>query len=80
MLQHAAVLEAAAYGMPDKNYGQTIFAAVVLKENKACEAEALIAHCAALIGKYKAPSEIRFLAELPKGPSGKVQRLKLTTA
>ena len=80
LLQHAAVLEAAAYGMPDQNYGQTIFAAVVLKESQFCEAAALIAHCAALIGKFKAPSEIRFVAELPKGPSGKVQRLKLATA
>jgi acyl-CoA synthetase (AMP-forming)/AMP-acid ligase II len=77
LLQHEAVLEAAAYGVPDKNYGQTIFAAVVLKEGVGCGAEALISHCVSLIGKYKAPSEIRFVAELPKGASGKVQRLKL---
>jgi acyl-CoA synthetase (AMP-forming)/AMP-acid ligase II len=79
LLQHDAVLEAAAYGVPDKNYGQTIHAAVVLKEGKSCEAEPLISHCIALLGKYKAPSEIRFIAELPKGASGKVQRLKLAT-
>jgi acyl-CoA synthetase (AMP-forming)/AMP-acid ligase II len=77
LLQHASVLEAAAFGVPDKNYGQTIHAAVVLKEGKSCDAEALISHCISLIGKYKAPSEIRFVAELPKGASGKVQRLKL---
>ena len=29
------------------------------------------------LGRYKTPKFIRFVAELPKGPSGKVQRLKL---
>jgi acyl-CoA synthetase (AMP-forming)/AMP-acid ligase II len=81
LLQHEAVLEAAAYGVPDKNYGQTIHAAVVLKaaySPDTCGADLLISHCIGLIGKYKAPSEIRFLRDLPKGPSGKVQRLKLS--
>ncbi len=79
LLQHEAVLEAAAYGVPDKNYGQNIHAAVVLKDGKICSAEMLIAHCASHIGKYKSPSEIRFVNDLPKGPSGKVQRLKLSS-
>ena len=30
-----------------------------------------------MLGRYKSPKEFRFVAELPKGPSGKVQRLKL---
>ena len=33
--------------------------------------------CVRELGRYKTPKEFRFLAELPKGPSGKVQRLKL---
>ena len=33
-----------------------------------------------MLGRYKTPKEFRFLAELPKGPSGKVQRLKLVAA
>ncbi len=37
----------------------------------------LRAHCLALLGRFKAPRAYRFLTELPKGPSGKVQRLKL---
>ena len=32
------------------------------------------------LGRYKTPKVIRFVAELPKGPSGKVQRLKLLDA
>jgi acyl-CoA synthetase (AMP-forming)/AMP-acid ligase II len=77
LLQHTAVLEAAAYGVPDKNYGQEIHAAVVLKPGADASADDLLAHCLSLLGKYKTPALIRFIDELPKGPSGKVQRLKL---
>jgi len=71
------VLEAAAVGIPDPNYGQDILACVVLKPG--CEADdaMLRAHCLAELGRYKTPREFRFVAELPKGPSGKVQRLRL---
>ncbi len=83
LLAHPDVLEAAAYGAPDANYGQTVVAAVVLKENavntpkSTFGADLLIAHCVRVLGKYKAPTVIRFVNALPKGPSGKVQRLKL---
>ena len=34
-------------------------------------------HCRRELGPYKTPKLFRFVAELPRGPSGKVQRLKL---
>ena len=37
----------------------------------------LIALCHAQVGPFKSPDCIHFLDELPKGPSGKIQRLKL---
>jgi long-chain acyl-CoA synthetase len=74
------VLEAAAVGIPDPEYGQEIVACVVLKPGAACAEDELRAHCLAHLGRYKTPKAIRFLAELPKGPSGKVQRLKLAEA
>ena len=77
LLRHPAVLEAAAVGIPDANYGQEILACVVLKPGAACDEAALRAHCLVELGKYKTPREFRFLEELPKGASGKVQRLKL---
>jgi long-chain acyl-CoA synthetase len=77
LLKHPAVLEAAAVGIPDREYGQEILACVVLKAGAACSNEELHAHCLRELGRFKTPKEIRFVAELPKGPSGKVQRLKL---
>ena len=80
LLQHPAVLEAAAVGIPDREYGQEILACVVLKPGAACAEAELRAHCLTTLGRYKTPKVFRFLAELPKGPSGKVQRLKLAAA
>ena len=77
LLKHPAVLEAAAVGIPDREYGQEILACVVLKPGAACAEEELRAHCLRELGRYKTPKQFRFIAELPKGPSGKVQRLKL---
>ena len=77
LLKHPAVLEAAAVGVPDRDYGQEILACVVLKDDCACTEEELRAHCLSELGRYKTPKTFRFVAELPKGPSGKVQRLKL---
>jgi len=37
----------------------------------------LRAYCETALGAYKTPKQFLFVAELPKGPSGKVQRLKL---
>ena len=54
-----------------------IVAFVVRREAVACDDAALRAHCLRELGRYKTPKEFRFIAELPRGPSGKVQRLKL---
>ncbi len=77
LLQHPAVLEAAAVGIPDRHYGQQIMACVVLRSGMACSAEDLQAFCGDKLGRYKTPSVFRFVEGLPRGPSGKVQRLKL---
>ena len=77
LLKHPSVLEAAAVGIPDEHYGQEIIACVVLKPGEPCGEEELREFCRKELGPYKTPKTFRFLSELPKGPSGKVQRLKL---
>ncbi len=77
LLQHPALLEAAAVGIPDDNYGQEIMACVVLKPDQTCSEAELRKYCEGALGNYKTPRLFRFVQELPKGPSGKVQRLKL---
>ncbi len=77
LLKHPAVLEAAAVGIPDARYGQDIMACVILKSGVECTAETLATFAQQELGPYKTPKIIKFVTELPKGPSGKVQRLKL---
>src|SRR5438067_10518828 len=77
LLRHPEVLEAAADGIPDNEYGQEILACVVVKHDQQLTETELRAHCERELGRYKTPKLIRFVDELPKGPSGKVQRLRL---
>src|SRR4029079_19747251 len=76
LLRHPAVLEAAATGIPDPHYGQEILACVVLRPRHGASEDDLRAHCVETVGRYKAPKRIRFVDALPRGPSGKVQRLR----
>ncbi|WP_250530286.1 AMP-binding protein [Caballeronia sp. ATUFL_F1_KS4A] len=78
LLRHPGVLEAAAVGVPDAAYGQDIVAYIVPNGGAASlDVADLRAHCLRELGRYKTPREFRFTDALPRGPSGKVQRLKL---
>ncbi|MBI1384530.1 MAG: AMP-binding protein [Rhizobiales bacterium] len=74
---HPDVIEAAAFARPCPTYGQRVEACVAVREASVVDEAGLIALCAARVGAFKAPDRVHFLAELPKGPSGKIQRLKL---
>ncbi len=77
LYQHPAVLEAAAFGVPDKHYGQEVMACVVLKPDAECPMNQLQAFCVEQLGDYRSPRTVISMEALPKGPSGKIQRLKL---
>jgi len=77
LYQHEAVLEAAAFAVKCEHYGEKIEAGIVLRKTHEVVEKELIKHCENLIGKFKSPSKIHFFQELPKGPSGKIQRFKI---
>ncbi len=77
LYKHEAILEAAAVGVDDENYGQEVVACVVVRDGYSCGEEELKAFCESAVGKYKAPKIVYFFDDLPKGPSGKILRLKL---
>jgi len=77
LYEHPAVLEAAGFGMPDTRYGQEVMACVALKPGAACSENELAALLESRLGAFKSPKRIFFMVGLPKGPSGKIQRLKL---
>ena len=77
LYSHGDVVEAAAFARPCKSYGERVEAAVAVKEGSNLSGDELLAICTKLLGKFKTPDHIYFMDELPKGPSGKIQRLKL---
>jgi acyl-CoA synthetase (AMP-forming)/AMP-acid ligase II len=74
---HDAVLEAAAFGVPDDKYGQEVMACVVPKDGTTCDVREIQELCIKHLGRFKSPRQIILVDELPRGPSGKVQRLKI---
>jgi len=77
LLRHPAVLDAACVGIPDQNYGQEILACIILREGERCSEADIRDFCIEKLGRYKTPKSFQFVSDLPRGPSGKVQRLKL---
>ncbi len=80
LYKHNAVLEACTFGIEDDNYGEEISACVFLKDDLVANEKELLDLCKADLGEYKTPRQIIFVDEpLPKGPSGKIQRLKIAS-
>lgn len=78
LLAHPAVEEAAVVGRPDPEWGQVPVAVVRLRPGAAVPAEALAAHCASLLARYKVPREIRIVqAPLPRNAAGKLLRARI---
>ena len=77
LYSHGDVVEAAAFGRPCASYGETVEAAVKLCDGSLLSADQLRELCETKLGRFKAPDRVHFLDELPKGPSGKIQRRKL---
>jgi long-chain acyl-CoA synthetase len=71
------VTECAVAGRPDSERGQEVCAFVALAPGAAADAETLRAHCAAELAAYKVPTLLRFMDELPRGPTGKVLKSAL---
>ena len=74
LADHEAVDEVAVVGVPDPNWGDRIHAVVSLRPGHALEPETLRHFCRDRIAGFKIPKTIEIWRELPKGPTGKIQK------
>ncbi|MCL4784682.1 MAG: AMP-binding protein [Bryobacterales bacterium] len=77
LLEHPAVAQAVAFAVPHTSLGQDVAAAVVLHPGAAATPCELRDFAAASLASFKVPSRILLVDEIPKGPTGKLQRIGL---
>ncbi|HWQ02112.1 MAG TPA: AMP-binding protein [Gaiellaceae bacterium] len=77
LLRHAAVAQAVTFAMPDPRLGEEVAAAVVLAPDQEADERTLQDFVVATLAPFKVPRRIVLLDEIPKGPTGKVQRIGL---
>ena len=64
-------------GVPDKKYGEEIFASIVLKEPGSVTAEEMFAYIRASMARHKVPKYIEFVDSFPMNAAGKIQKFKM---
>jgi len=75
--QHPGVAEAAAVALPDDEIGHVILAAAVARAGETLETAKLRAFCVERLPAYMIPVSIEVRASLPRGSTGKVDRVRL---
>ncbi len=75
--RHPAVLEAAVVGVPSELSEEEVLACVVLKPDRALAADELIGHCTGRMAHFAVPRYIRWMDELPRNASERVQKFQL---
>jgi fatty-acyl-CoA synthase len=75
--EHPAVADAAVVGVASERWGETGLAFVVLEPDGAASEDELVEHCRARLARFKVPSGVRFLDELPRSGMNKVLKGEL---
>lgn len=76
-LRHPDVSEAVAFGIPHNTLGEDIAAAVVLRPQAQVSPKELRSFLSEHLAPFKIPRRLMILDQIPKGPTGKIQRRKL---
>ena len=77
LMDHAAVAQVVCFGMPHPKLGEEVAAVVVLREGASATERELQDFVSKRAADFKVPKKILFMAEIPKGATGKLQRIGL---
>lgn len=77
LMEHPAIAQAVTFALPHPKLGEEVACAVVLREGASAEPAAIRAFAAERLAAFKVPRQVVILAEIPKGATGKLQRIGL---
>lgn len=77
LMDHPAVAQVVTFGMPHDKLGEEVAAAVVLRDGKTATDQEIRAFAATKLADFKVPRKIIIMDEIPKGATGKLQRIGL---
>jgi acyl-CoA synthetase (AMP-forming)/AMP-acid ligase II len=77
LMDHPAVSQCVTFAMPHDKLGEDVVAAVVLREGESIPEKDLRGFASERLAPFKVPAKIVFLEEIPKGATGKLQRIGL---
>jgi non-ribosomal peptide synthetase component E (peptide arylation enzyme)/acetyltransferase-like isoleucine patch superfamily enzyme/acyl carrier protein len=77
LMQHPAVAQAVTFGVPHRTLGEDVAAAIVLKRGVRAAEEEIREFAAVRLAEFKTPRQVLIVDEIPKGPTGKLQRIGL---
>jgi acyl-CoA synthetase (AMP-forming)/AMP-acid ligase II len=77
LMDHPAVAQVVTFAVPHPKLGEEVAAAVVLREGVAATDREIRAFCEARLAAFKVPRRVVILTEIPKGATGKLQRIGL---
>lgn len=77
LMDHPAVMQAVTFAIPHDKLGEDVGAAIVLRDGERISERDLRAFAALRLADFKVPRRIVFLEDIPKGPTGKLQRIGL---
>jgi acyl-CoA synthetase (AMP-forming)/AMP-acid ligase II len=76
-MDHPAVAQVVTFAMPHATLGEEVAAAIVLREGKSASEHEIRDFAARRLADFKVPRRLVFLEEIPKGATGKLQRIGL---
>jgi len=77
LMDHPAILQVVTFAVPHERLGEDVAAAIVLRAGASLTEKEVREFAARRLADFKVPRKVRFVAEIPKGATGKLQRIGL---
>jgi acyl-CoA synthetase (AMP-forming)/AMP-acid ligase II len=77
LMEHPAITQAVAFAVPHTTLGEDVAVAIVLQKNASVTEKEIREYAFSQMADHKVPSQVLIVDEIPKGPTGKLQRIGL---